>query len=435
MDTQFKQLIPSIYLLDGKAVQGLKDHTVISEDPYTLAASYNSGYADGLMIFDLSDDDATQEKHNDIIRAICASVRIPVTGAGRIRRLEDVKKLLYAGCAMAALNLSRADNAALAREVADRFGADKIAGCFDDPAQVTDNWDALKGNISVLFHVGPDAFDGFGIETGLPVIIGIKSEDCVMASLQNDAVHGVTGAGVNRRAGKLDLIRQKLSGAGIPVYIRKAAYPWESFKKGPDGLVPVVVQEDSTDQVLMVAYMNREAYELTVRTGRMTYWSRSRQEIWVKGLTSGHFQYVHSLTADCDMDTILARVDQVGAACHTGSHSCFFNEIMQEKGAESFDPGKVLQRDYDTIIERKENPKKGSYTNYLFDKGLDKMLKKLGEESAEIIIAAKNPNPNEIVYEIADYLYHMMVVMAQKEITWEDVTGELARRQKKEKNA
>ena len=435
MDTQYKQLIPAIYLQGKRAVKSLEDGEVISDDPLSLAVLYNNGFADGLMVFDLSSEDEEQEAHNDIIRSICAAVRIPVIGAGRIRRLEDVKKLLYAGCSMAALNLADPGNVELAAEAADRFSPDKIAGCFSDPAQAADNAAELDGNLSALFYVGDAPFAGFeeGSEPlAVPVIRQITEADCVMQTLRAANLGGVTGPGVNKRIGKLEHVRHKLDDAGIPVYIRKAAFPWESLKKGPDGLVPVVVQEDATDQVLMVAYMNREAYEMTVRTGRMTYWSRSRQEIWVKGLTSGHFQYVHSLTADCDMDTILARVDQVGAACHTGSHSCFFNEIMQEKGTEAFDPGKVLQADYNTIVERRDNPKKGSYTNYLFDKGIDKMLKKLGEESAEIIIAAKNPNPNEIVYEIADFLYHMMVVMAQKEITWDDITRELARRQKKE---
>ena len=182
----------------------------------------------------------------------------------------------------------------------------------------------------------------------------------------------------------------------------------------------------------MVAYMNEEAYEHTILSGKMTYWSRSRKELWVKGDTSGHYQYVRSLTGDCDMDTLLVKVEQIGAACHTGSHSCFFNKVLTEEGKEEFNPQTVLLRDYQTILDRRDHPKKGSYTNYLFDKGLDKMLKKLGEEATEIVIAAKNPNPNEIVYEISDYLYHLMVVMAEKGITWEDVAGELARRQKKE---
>ena len=433
MDKQFKKLIPGIYLYKEQAVRDLKDHEVISTSPAALAAEYDNGYTDALMIFDLSDTDREQEAHNDLIREICGKVRIPVIAAGRVRRMEDVKKFLYAGCAMACLNLSKETNAQIAAEVSDKFGVDKIAACFTRAEQIEKYGPLLADNVSLYIYVGEGPLKDPGeIVSGIPVIAQITGNDCVKETLARAWIHGVTGTGVNKRIGKLAYVRNKLDASGIPVKIRKAAYKWEEFKLGPDGLLPVVVQESSTDQVLMVAYMNREAYEMTVATARMTYWSRSRGEIWVKGLTSGHFQYVHSLTADCDMDTLLAKVEQIGAACHTGSHSCFFNKVLEEEGKEEFNPQTVLLRDYQTIIDRRDHPRKGSYTNYLFDKGLDKMLKKLGEESAEIIIAAKNPNPNEIVYEISDYLYHMMVVMAEKGISWEEVTQELARRQKKE---
>ena len=381
MDTQFKKLIPSIYLNKGKAVRGLIDPDVVSEDPTALAAAYDNGFTDALMIFDLSDSDSEQELHNDIIREICATVRIPVIAAGRVRRMEDIKKFLYAGCAMACLNLSKDSNAQIAQEVADKFGSDKIACCFSSPDQITRNKDLIDGNVCCLIYVGSEPLEGLnGIGTDLPVIAQITEKDCVRETLLHDGIHGVTGNGVNKRTGKLQFVRNKLVSSGIPVKIRTAAYAWGDFK----------------------------------------------------GLTSGHFQYVHSLTADCDMDTLLAKVEQIGAACHTGSHSCFFNKVLTEEGKEEFNPQTVLLRDYQTILDRRDHPKKGSYTNYLFDKGLDKMLKKLGEEATEIVIAAKNPNPNEIVYEISDYLYHLMVVMAEKGITWEDVAGELARRQKKE---
>ena len=160
----------------------------------------------------------------------------------------------------------------------------------------------------------------------------------------------------------------------------------------------------------------------------MTYFSRSRQELWIKGLTSGHIQYVKSLTADCDFDTILAKVSQVGGiACHTGKPSCFFNDIVAKEYTEK-NPLKIFEDVYDIILDRKAHPKEGSYTNYLFDKGIDKILKKVGEEATEIVIAAKNPNNEEIKYEISDFLYHIMVLMAEKGVTWEDVTSELAQR-------
>ena len=207
----------------------------------------------------------------------------------------------------------------------------------------------------------------------------------------------------------------------------EAALKWKDLKKNSDGLVPVVVQDYRTDEVLMLAYMNEEAFNTTINLGKMTYWSRSRNELWIKGMTSGHVQYVKSLTADCDYDTILAKVSQIGVACHTGNSTCFFNEIVKKEYMEK-NPQKVLEDVYSIIVDRKANPKEGSYTNYLFDKGIDKILKKCGEECTEIVIAAKNPNPEEIKYEISDFLYHMMVLMVEKGVTWEEVMQELSQR-------
>lgn len=205
------------------------------------------------------------------------------------------------------------------------------------------------------------------------------------------------------------------------------ALAFEEFKLNSDGLIPVITQDFMTGDVLMMAYMNKEAYEKTLETGTMTYFSRSRQSLWVKGETSGHFQYVQELIIDCDKDTILAKVKQIGVACHTGSPNCFFTPLFK-KEYDNVNPLKILEEDYNIILDRKNNPREGSYTNYLFDKGIDKILKKVGEEATEIIIAAKNPNPEEIKYELADFLYHAMVLMVEKDVTWDDVVRELANR-------
>ena len=146
-----------------------------------------------------------------------------------------------------------------------------------------------------------------------------------------------------------------------------------------------------------------------------------------KGRDSGHFQYVKELRIDCDEDTLLAEVEQVGGACHTGNRSCFYRELAK-KEYKNRNPLGVFEDVYQVILDRKAHPKEGSYTNYLFDKGIDKILKKVGEECTEIVIAAKNPDPEEIKYEMADFLYHMMVLMAQKDMTWEEITDELANR-------
>ena len=199
------------------------------------------------------------------------------------------------------------------------------------------------------------------------------------------------------------------------------------LKRDAKGLVAAVIQQYDTREVLMVGYMNDEALRRTLTTGRVTFWSRSRQEYWRKGDTSGHVQYVKGVSLDCDGDALLVEVDQVGAACHTGKRSCFYTDLVKEEYKEK-NPLEVFENEYNIILDRKLHPKEGSYTNYLFDKGIDKILKKVGEEATEIVIAAKNPDSEEIKYEIADFLYHMMVMMVDKGITWDEVLEELSQR-------
>jgi phosphoribosyl-ATP pyrophosphohydrolase/phosphoribosyl-AMP cyclohydrolase len=200
----------------------------------------------------------------------------------------------------------------------------------------------------------------------------------------------------------------------------------DNVKFDEKGLVPVVVQDIKTNSVLMLAYMNRESLQITLETGNMTYFSRSRQKLWRKGETSGHYQTLKEMKLDCDGDTLLALVSQKGPACHTGNYSCFF-ESLYGKGEYSGGYG-VIDELFAVIEDRRDNPKEGSYTNYLFDKGIDKICKKVGEEAAEIIIAAKNAAPDEIRYESADFLYHLLVLLCERGLTPGEVFAELEKR-------
>ena len=222
-------------------------------------------------------------------------------------------------------------------------------------------------------------------------------------------------------------LKHQCKAAGFAVNTFESSMSFDEFKLNSDGMLTVVTQDYKTNEVLMVAYMTKEAYEKTVETGVMTYYSRSRNELWTKGDTSGHYQYVKSLTIDCDRDTLLAKVEQVGNACHTGNYSCFFTDLVKKEYKDD-NPMEVFQSVYDVIMDRKEHPKEGSYTNYLFEKGIDKILKKVGEEATEIVIAAKNPDVEEMKYEISDFLYHLMVLMAERGMTWDEVTKELIER-------
>lgn len=417
-----KKLIPCIYLLDEKCVKSFEDKTVVSEDPISYAKGFCDAKADELLIFDLSYDDKSHEASIDLIHEICQVVTVPVIGAGNVKRMEDIKKLLYAGCKKAVLNFSKEENVNLIVEVSQKFGKEKIAVAIKSEDEFIYHEELLKqyADTIVLLDAGlikelnVSDNDSFSFITILPEV----SLDKLIGYLNVKNVEGVSGETVNCNAAEY---------MNIKSLIKDDYVPFSTFKLNSDGMIPCIVQDYKTGQVLMLAYMNEEAYNQTVRTKTMTYFSRSRQSMWLKGETSGHFQYLKSLSYDCDNDTLLAKVEQIGAACHTGSYSCFFNEIIPSEGEEK-NPLEILTEVYDVIKDRKVNPKEGSYTNYLFDKGVDKILKKVGEEATEIVIAAKNPNPNEIKYEISDFLYHVMVLMVEKGVTWDEIMYELANR-------
>lgn len=206
-----------------------------------------------------------------------------------------------------------------------------------------------------------------------------------------------------------------------------------SLKFDASGLIPAVVQNIETNEVLMVAYMNADTIRETVKTSRATFWSRSRQEVWVKGATSGNYMYVKEIRVDCDCDCLILLVNPAGAACHTGSRSCFFRKIEDGKLVEDKEfkvKSDIFEREQAVIIDRKANPEEGSYTNYLFDKGEDKILKKVGEEAAEVVIAGKNRDKDEIKYEVADLMYHLTVMLVDNGMTWDDIYAEMERRRK-----
>ena len=190
------------------------------------------------------------------------------------------------------------------------------------------------------------------------------------------------------------------------------------------GLIPAIVQDHYTKEVLTLAYMNAESLAITIDEGRTCFWSRSRQELWRKGETSGNVQRVVSITADCDADALVVEVVKDGPACHTGRESCFFQPLYESEEHQPFD----WQSLQELIAGRKTNPQEGSYTSYLFDKGLDKILKKVGEESTEVIIAGRKEDKAETLYEIADLAYHVLVLMTELGISVEDVTRELEKR-------
>ena len=200
----------------------------------------------------------------------------------------------------------------------------------------------------------------------------------------------------------------------------------KDIKYDEKGLVPAIVQDYHSKRVLMLAYMNEESLRKTIETKRTVFYSRSRQELWEKGATSGNVQDVVSISYDCDKDTLLVMVNQTGNACHTGNYSCF-NDVLVSNAEKDTDID-ILTKLYDRIVDRKINPKEGSYTNYLFEKGIDKILKKVGEENAEVIIAAKNNSRDEVVYETSDLVFHVLVMLVNQGINLSEIEKDLIRR-------
>lgn len=426
----YKRLIPCIFIAGGKVVKWVNDKTVLCEDAVKLARYYSDHGADELLVFDLSDSDEDHDNSIDLMRKINRNISIPMVAGGNIKRLEDVKKILYAGAKRAMLNFSKPGSVAEVEEAAKRFGKEKIAVSLNDFDALFKHQQIIEDFTSEIIFMHRLDLNSVMNVTDIPCVILTDTEEKpeLFKILKCPGVKGLSGKYISQSNMDFVTFKEECKQEGIKMTSFESIMDFSQFKLNEQGLLPVIVQHYKTKDVLMLAYMNEESFDKTIKTGKMTYYSRSRNALWVKGETSGHFQYVKSLTIDCDKDTLLAKVDQIGAACHTGNPTCFFQPLAGTDD-EKANPQRIFEHVYHTIVDRKQNPKEGSYTNYLFEKGIDKILKKVGEEATETVIAAKNPNLEELKYEVTDLLYHLMVLMVERGLSWEDITQELSDRE------
>lgn len=410
----YKKIIPYI---NGE--NELPANIIMQAEQYCFAG------ADALFIYNYSKMEKEREEFLAALKQIAAKIDIPFITGMYVGRFEDAKKAFYTGAEQVVVKYEICPAEAVLKEVTGRFGADKIVVEIDGDI----DFDKVPFPVDTLLIKHVDM--GAGLErkcsnAGKQIIIRDSLLRNDLESLLR--LPNVCGVSTNYFLDKeIFKIKMNMKQAGIEMNTFESAMDFSEFKTDEKGLIPCITQDYKTGEVLQLAYMNQQSYEATCSTGKMTYFSRSRQELWCKGETSGHYQYVKELRLDCDHDTVLAKVHQVGAACHTGARSCFFNELAK-KEYNNTNPLTILNEVFATIEERKAHPKEGSYTNYLFEKGIDKILKKCGEEATEIVIAAKNPDAEELKYEIADFLYHMMVLMAECGLNWDDVVKELANR-------
>ena len=343
---EYKNLIATMYLKNGMAVIS-RDNLEIAGDWKELAKFYNESGVDKLYVFDLSDSEMEHEINLHTIKQLCRIIEIPIYGGGAITQIEDIKKILYAGCKGAILSSSARDLIPLAQEADKRFGREKLLVSMETVDLIFKHGKEVKEHIHKLVVLNEDIVESLENITDMPfsVIISGYEKKRWIEILKKDCVTGIGGDYVSNRDTDLMKVKRFLSTEGIQTQKFQPSMEWAEFKLNAEGLIPVIVQDYQTCEVLMLAYMNEEAYHTTLALGKMTYYSRSRKELWIKGETSGHYQYVKSLTIDCDKDTILANVSQVGAACHTGNPTCFFQELVKKEYI-SRNPLKIFENIY-----------------------------------------------------------------------------------------
>lgn len=427
MDT--KNIVATLYLKNGKSVKSKRDLTETEYDVYQLCRLYNDSGVDKIIIFDLSTNDDEHELNINMIRNINRALEIKTCAGGNINRIEDVKKLMYAGCNQVMFNAAKPTSIGLAEEASQRFGKERILVSVHNVDFVFKKKKAIEDLFHELYILNPNILDAIENLTTVPYVVVMDEFDYkkMLSYLSRDYIRGIAGRFINDPKMDIMQLKTRLSKDGIVMDNFAPALKWSDLKPDADGLVPVIAQDYRTNEVLMMAYMNEEAFRTTLSIGKMTYYSRSRKELITNGIEGGMIQYVKALIADRDCDTLLAKVAQVQADGKVQTIGNFVNQIVKKEYNDK-NPQMILERVYDVVKDRKVHPKDGSYTNFLFSQGLDKILMKLGEECTGIVVAAKGNDTKMMRYEISDFLYYMMVLMVEKGITWEEVMNELSQR-------
>lgn len=469
-----KRIIACLDVRNGRVVKGTKFTDIKDVDsPEKLAKFYSDNSVDELVFYDITASNEERKTSLEFVERVAQVINIPFSAGGGVSTIEDFKYILRKGADKVSVNSAAVKNPQLIREASMAFGSQCVVLSMDVKKNGQGSWsvyvkggrektelDAIEWAITaaelgageiVVNSIDEDGMkNGYDIEllskitsaVNIPVIAsgGAGKKEHFLDVLQKTGVDGVLAASVFHFGEiKVPELKQYLKENGAEIRMPEAAPQKKESPSaenadismisfGKDGLVPCICQDAKTGAVLMLAYMNEQSLRLTLEKKCAVYYSRSRSELWEKGATSGNTQKVRALYYDCDADALLIKVEQTGNACHTGEYSCFFNAVFDDLGV-SADPGSsVFGELYATVIGRKNDPSEGSYTNYLFDKGLDKILKKVGEEAAETIIAAKNQDRQELIGETGDLIYHLTVMLAEKGISMDEIEQELKSR-------
>lgn len=415
----YKRLIPCIFIYNGKAVKWFHDKEIVSENVVELAQYYSNQGADELLVFDLSDNDDEHTESIELIQKINRVIPIPMIAGGNIKRLEDVKRILYTGVKRVMLNFSKPDMFALTQEAANRFGKEKIAVSLNDFDALFKQQQIIEQYSSELIFMHRLDLNSVMNLTSIPCIIVTDTvrEEELFHILRCPGVKGLSGRFVSDVERNFSEFKDKCAERDIKITSFESLMDFSEFHTDAAGIISVITQDYKTGEILSVRKMDREAFETTVKTGKMTYYCADTHT-----MESKQYQYVKSMTVNETRDTLLAKID-----FREKTETHFTQSLIGSDESEK-NPLQIFEYVYQTILNRKQNPKEDSYTTYLFEKGIDKILKKIGEEATEIVIAAKNPSQDELKSEFVDFLYHAMVLMVERDVTWEELTEEMAKR-------
>lgn len=423
-----KRLMATIYLKNGVALKN-KDCQEPLGQAEEIARIYNDSGIDKILLWDLSE---TKEEHNNslkVIREINRVLEVSSYAYGWTSTIRDIREYLFSGCRRVILCSSDPELPDMIEECQKRYRKDRLSLALDDVDILFKKRTEIEEYYHDVYVFKPEILESVVNMTQLPFYSVIDSMDVkdYVEILEQPTCLGIGGPLLNDRHTDIMTLKHSLFSKGVPVILNDSTMEWSEFKLDADGLIAVVAQDYATKEVLNYGYMNEEAFHLTMEKGKMHYYDKLTGTVSMHGSKTEQFQYLKSLSVDCHKQAILAKVSQIGVACHTGNYSCFYTDIMKRDYTEK-NTVKVLENIYNVIENRKKYPREGSFTNFLFDKGINEIARKIQSESTELILSAKDQDAEALRTELSDLIYFMMVLMSANNITWDDVINEMAQR-------
>lgn len=423
-----KRLIATIYIKNGVLVMSKQDPSPIGEAD-NIARMFNDCGIDNILLMDISDDVEGHKLSMATIKEMNRILEVTAYGYGWIDTVNDIRDYMFAGCEKVILSSSNPEITTLIEEAGTRYGKDKLSLSLDTVDVLFKQKTAIEQNFDDLFLFSKDIIEAVENMTEVPYYAFIEGEELApyVEAMKNPHCIGVGGYILDNLTTDIMLLKYRFRNMGIPVYIFESSLKWSEFKLDSDGLIAVVTQDYTTNEVLNYGYMDEEAFNETMSSGKMAYYNKETKQVARHGIHNGNYQYVKSLSVDCHKQVLLAKISQVGVACHTGNYSCFFTEILRKDYIEK-NIFKLLENKYNNISERKHHPAEGSYTSQLFEEGLNVILKKFQNITTDMSLCAKDETTDALPAHIADLLYVTMLLMCEYDIRWDDVTREMGER-------